>query len=213
MVAAGSLIAAGVGLAEAVHAQPATKNADADRKAASAKPDAAAAQKLVESGINALEAGRVDGAVASLSSAIASGSLPGPQMARALYYRGVAYRKQGKPALAIADLTSALWLRGGLTGNLRQEALQARAAAYREAGLPDPSASDAVRTTAAAPGGSEGEAKVATPAESGSQGAADGKTTVSVAPGGTFTGVNNFFNSLFSLGASASAPSPPATAG
>jgi len=211
MVAAGSLVAAGMGLADAVNAQTAAKDADRDRKAASAKPDAAAAQKLVENGISALEAGRVDNAVTSLSSAIGSGSLPAPQMARALYYRGVAYRKQGKPALAIADLTSALWLRGGLTGSLRQEALQARAAAYREAGLPDPSASDAVRT-AAAPAGSDGETKAPAPAEIGSQSAADGKTTVSVASGGTFSGVNNFFNSLLGLGASASAPSAPPTA-
>lgn len=217
LVAAWSVMAAGIGWADVVRAQvtakpSAAKNAEADKKAAATKPDAAAAQKLVEAGIAALEAGKVENAVSSLSSGIGSGALPGSQMARALYYRGVAYRQQGKPALAIADLTSALWLRGGLTGSLRQEALQARAAAYREAGLPDQAAADAVRTSAATAGGSGSETKSTTPAEAGagkpaSSGGA--KSSVAVAPGSTFGGVDSFFSSLF--GASAPAP-PPATA-
>ena len=36
-------------------------------------------------------------------------------MAKALLYRGIAYRQQKLPAQAIADLTSALWLKGGLS--------------------------------------------------------------------------------------------------
>jgi hypothetical protein len=210
-------MAAGIGWADLVHAQapakqPAVKNAEADKKAAAAKPDAAAAQKLVEAGIAALEAGKVDNAVSSLSSGMGSGSLPGSQMARALYYRGVAYRQQGKPALAIADLTSALWLRGGLTGGLRQEALQARAAAYREAGLPDQSAADAVRTSAAATGSSDSETKSITPTETGAAKTAStggAKSSVAVAPGGTFGGVNNIFSSLFGSSTAAPAPAPP----
>jgi tetratricopeptide (TPR) repeat protein len=219
LVAAWSLMAAGMGWADIVHAQAAAKpsaakNTEADKKAVVTKPDAAAAQKLIEAGIAALEAGKVENAIASLSSGIGSGSLPGSQMARALYYRGVAYRQQGKPALAIADLTSALWLRGGLTGNLRQEALQARAAAYREAGLPDQSAADAVRTSAATAGSNDSETKSTSPAETGAAKPAStggAKSSVAVAPGGTFGGVDNFFSSLF--GSSTPAPAPaPATA-
>ena len=56
-------------------------------------------------------------------------------MAKALLYRGMAYRQQQKPAQAISDITSALWLKGGLSPTDRTSALQQRAAAYQEAGL------------------------------------------------------------------------------
>ena len=56
-------------------------------------------------------------------------------MAKALLYRGIAYRQQKIPAQAIADLTSALWLKGGLGESDRADALRQRASAYQEAGL------------------------------------------------------------------------------
>ena len=56
-------------------------------------------------------------------------------MAKALLYRGIAYRQQKKPAQAIADLTSALWLKGGLGETDRDDALKQRTSAYQEAGL------------------------------------------------------------------------------
>jgi hypothetical protein len=56
-------------------------------------------------------------------------------MAKALFTRGIAYRQQKKPAQAISDLTSALWLKGGLSEADRAEGLRQRAAAYQEAGL------------------------------------------------------------------------------
>jgi hypothetical protein len=59
-------------------------------------------------------------------------------MAKALALRGEAHRKQGKPAQAIADLQSALWLKGGLSDSERTIAMASRAAAYRDAGLGDP---------------------------------------------------------------------------
>ena len=114
------------------------------------KVDAAAAQTHVEDGINALNAGKTDVAVASLTTALSSATLPPAQTARALYYRGIAYRKQAKPALAIADLTSALWLKGGLDERQRQDAIQNRAAAYREAGLSDQSEADYARSASVA---------------------------------------------------------------
>ncbi len=48
------------------------------------------------------------------TAAISGGGLASQQMAQALYYRGLAYRKKGKPGLAIPDLTSAVWLKDGL---------------------------------------------------------------------------------------------------
>jgi hypothetical protein len=56
-------------------------------------------------------------------------------MAKALYYRGTAYRKQGKPAQAISDLTTAVWLKGGLSDTDRAQAMEQRQLAYSEAGL------------------------------------------------------------------------------
>ena len=117
-------------------ARPA-KAGKAQSDQAPAKLDAAAAQQQVEAGINALEAGKLDNAAAALSAGLGAGSLPAGQTARALYYRGITYRRQNKPALAISDFTSALWLKGGLSEQQRADALQNRSAAYREAGLPD----------------------------------------------------------------------------
>jgi cell division septation protein DedD len=73
--------------------------------------------------------------VQSLSATLAGGNLPPAVMARALYVRGLAYRHQNKQAQAISDLTSALWLRGGLGGDERADALKQRIEAYADAGL------------------------------------------------------------------------------
>ena len=75
-------------------------------------------------------------AVASLSTAL-QGRLPSNQTARALYYRGLAYRKQGMPGQATSDLTSALQQKDGLSDAERTDAEFNRVAASREAGLPE----------------------------------------------------------------------------
>ncbi len=109
---------------------------DAAKSASNAKKlGAVEAQRAVEAGISALNAGRASRAVKTLSAALEAGSLPPSQSARALYYRGLAYRKANKPARAISDLTAALWLKGGLDGQMRARAQQARAAAYAKVGL------------------------------------------------------------------------------
>jgi hypothetical protein len=73
--------------------------------------------------------------VQTLSAALAGGNLPPAVLAKALYLRGMAYRQQKKPAQAISDLTSALWLKGGLGGEDRADAAKQRVAAYADAGL------------------------------------------------------------------------------
>lgn len=143
----------------AAQAQP--KPSPKKKEAAQPKADPTAAQSNVEAGVAALGQGRNDAAVASLTSAISASSLPPAQSARALYYRGVAYRRQSKPAQAIADLTNALWIKNGLTEEQRVDALQQRSAAYRDAGLPEqgapppagaaPSGQAAAKTKAGAP--------------------------------------------------------------
>ena len=110
------------------------KAADAKAEDA-AKKDPASAERSYAAGTKAYEAGNMNEAVQQLSAALANGGLPNPQMAKALYYRGTAYRKQGKPAQAISDLTTAVWLKGGLSDSDRAQAMEQRQLAYSEAGL------------------------------------------------------------------------------
>ncbi len=79
------------------------------------KKPASTGVKSYEAGAKAFEAGKYGPAIQSLSSALSMGGLSSQQMAKALYYRGAAYRKTGKSAQAISDLTSAVWLKNGLS--------------------------------------------------------------------------------------------------
>ena len=99
------------------------------------KQDPVEAQRAIEGALKLLEDGKADQAVQALTATISGGNLPPAIMAKALLYRGMAYRQQQKPAQAISDITSALWLKGGLSPTDRTNALQQRAAAYQEAGL------------------------------------------------------------------------------
>jgi hypothetical protein len=110
------------------------------KKAADAAPaqqDTAAAQRAYAAGSKAFETGDMAGAEQQLSVALSGGGLPNAQMARALYLRGAASRRLGKPAQAISDLTTAVWLKGGLSDVDKAKATEERQLAYREAGLGD----------------------------------------------------------------------------
>ena len=102
---------------------------------AAEKKPAASGVKSYEAGAKAFEAGKFGPAIQSLSTALSTGGLSSQQMAKALYYRGAAYRKTGKSAQAISDLTSAVWLKNGLSDADRAAAMEQRQAAYQEAGL------------------------------------------------------------------------------
>jgi len=124
------------GAAKAAAPQPAAEGEEAGKSAGKRKKqDPAEAQRTIDTAAKLLEAGKADAAAQALTGVVTGGNLPPAIMAKALYYRGIAYRQQRKPALAIADLTSALWLKGGLSSGDRAEALKQRASAYREAGL------------------------------------------------------------------------------
>jgi cell division septation protein DedD len=117
------------------------RGAKADKKAetkARKKQDPAEAQRIIETALKQLQAGKVEQAVQAVSATVAGGNLPPAILAKALYVRGVAYRKQGRTAQAISDLSGALWLRGGLGGDEREDAMKEKAAAYADAGLADP---------------------------------------------------------------------------
>src|SRR5215510_1185928 len=131
----GALAAGKAGDDKGSAGEPAEAGAQAAASASKKKHDPAEAQRAVEHAGKLLEAGKTEPAVQALSATLAAGNLPPSVMAKALLLRGIAYRQQKKPAQAISDFTSALWLKGGLSETDRADGLRQRAAAYQEAGL------------------------------------------------------------------------------
>jgi cell division septation protein DedD len=116
------------------------------------KQDPAEAQRAIEAALKQLQAGKAEQAVQALTATLAGGNLPPAILAKALYVRGMAHRRQGRPAQAISDLAGALWLKGGLGGDERQEAMKEKSAAYADAGLADPGESQGSSKTSSAGG-------------------------------------------------------------
>jgi tetratricopeptide (TPR) repeat protein len=87
----------------------------------------------LKSGAASLAAGKYDNAVRQLSAMVNSENASPGEAAKALYFRGIAYRKLGQPARAIADLGAAIWL--GLPDQDRVKALVNRGLAFQAAGL------------------------------------------------------------------------------
>jgi len=129
----------------------AADNADAKAPANKKKQDPVEAQRVIDAAGKLLHAGKADQAIQSLSATLNAGNLPPPIMAKALYTRGVAYRQKSQPAQALSDLTSALWLKGGLNEADRADALKQRSGAYADAGLTEGGES----VTASVPGAKE----------------------------------------------------------
>lgn len=162
------------GCAVAVLAAPLFAHAQSVPTAPAAeKKPAASGVKSYEAGTKAFEAGKYAPAIQSLSTALSMGGLSSQQMAKALYYRGVAYRKTGKSAQAISDLTSAVWLKNGLSDADRAAATEQRQGAYQEAGLgtatpigTPPLDAPATAVAAAGPSASVAPPPPATPANS-----------------------------------------------
>ncbi len=130
---------------------------------AAAKKDPNVSLKALDTGTKAYNSGKFEPAVQSLTAALANGGLPPPKMAQAYYYRGMAYKKQKKPAQALSDLTVAVWVNGGLSDADRASAMAARNEVYREAGLGDqaPPIANAVGTPS--PGATAAAAKPTAP--------------------------------------------------
>ena len=103
-------------------------------------------------GMKALQAGKAEPAIKSLSKVITGKAIAATDIAHAYYYRGLAYRKAGKQTPAIADFTNALWLKG-LTPEERQDATYNRGLAYQAVGLGDQAARDFASAGKAPQGG------------------------------------------------------------
>ncbi|MTD93846.1 hypothetical protein GIW81_05800 [Hyphomicrobium sp. xq] len=101
--------------------------------AAGLSAETSVAETILEKAIASYRDGNLEPALGGINAALRGGLSSGP-MARALYYRGLVYRKQGSPGHAISDLTRALDY-DGLSEQERSDAMEARAAAYQEAGV------------------------------------------------------------------------------
>ena len=197
--------------AEAEEAEPEPQAATVSAK--TRKPrDPADASRTLDAATKSLEAGKPEQAIQQLNSLLSGSKLDVRLMARAMYVRGAAWRKQGKPAQAIADLTSALWLKGGLSETDRAAALAMRTEAYKEAGLADAApaegkistgkSSESASAAAVAPGGQPESAR-----------ASGDKRGVPSASAQTGAGTSGFFSNLFGGGSSSgSAATSPARA-
>ncbi len=108
----------------------------------------------LKNGAASLAAGKYDNAVRQLSSTINADNAAPAEAAKALYLRGIAYRKLGQPARAISDLGAAIFL--GLPDDDRVKALVNRGLAYQAAGL-----------------SSQGDAEIAQARKAGGSGAVD----------------------------------------
>ena len=190
------------------------EDASAAKPKKKARQDPAQAQKTIEAAVKLLEAGKATEATHMLSAVLSGGNLPPAIMAKALLYRGIAYRQQKMPAQAIADLTSALWLKGGLAQSDRTDALHQRASAYQEAGLTEgggaitpavPSTARAQTRTASAASG-----WAAATSSSGPSSGLAPSSQDEAAPKQSSSGwsLGNPFAGLFG-GSSTPAPSPP----
>lgn len=202
---------------QAKQAKPAAKKkaaapADpAENPEAAKKAAAADVQKALDAAQKSLDTGKFDVAGTQVNAMISKGGLDARSMARALAIRGHVHKKQGKPAQAIADLQSALWLKGGLSDAERANATLARAEAYREAGL-----GEAPSINGGGKGKAVADSKASAPAPAQSRPIATAAVAArppepappaqSAASGGT----GNFFSNLFGQSPK---PSPqPATA-
>lgn len=183
-------------------------------------------RKGVIAGIKSYEAGRMDNAISTLTKAIGGGGLSSQDLAKALYYRGLASSRSGKSAQAIADLTSAVWMKGGLSPSEQKTALETRAKAYAAVGVKDPGppttsvGAPLPKTAASLPTKAAAKVASSTPATPGSfktnvnkpaapapVGSASGAQASS---GNPLSGVGNFFSGLFG-GSSSSKPASTAS--
>lgn len=114
-------------------AQGPQSGGDAAQKAAEIE----AAKKAYDAGLKAYAAGKFKPSIEQLSVAITSGKLSSAELAKALFTRGRAYKKDNQAGLSISDLTSAIWLKNGLSPDEQKSAIAERSEAYSMAGLPD----------------------------------------------------------------------------
>lgn len=185
-----------------------------DKSADDKSKSAATAERTLEAGVKAYEGGKYRQAIRAFDAAL-QGTLNTQQVARALYYRGLSYRSEGKAALAISDLTAAIWLKDGLPPAEKQEAIKQRLAAYRDAGVsgvpdyappePAPAAPPVASAPAASSPSSGWQAAMSEPTLAAQPAASAPPPSPPSSSGG---GLSGFFDTITGGIFSSSSPSP-----
>lgn len=181
----------------------AAKQASPEQEAGEDKSKSAAlVQQIFNGGIKAYSVGKYEEALRAFEATIRAG-LPSQQMPRVLYYRGLTFRKLGKPGFAVSDLTSALWLKGGLSEAERADAIKNRALAFNESGVGDvpPVPQSAYAEAPALPGRDKGAAKTAMVDSTGAPAPSDAPAAPTP-PSSSSGGIGGFFSNLFGGGSS-----------
>ena len=101
----------------------------------------------LKNGAASLNSGNYNAALRELSAAVNDRKSSKGQAAKALYLRGVAYRKLNQPGRAVSDLGAAIWL--GLSSSDKVKALVNKGLAYRAAGLSSQSDAEFTRARSA----------------------------------------------------------------
>lgn len=141
LVGAGALL----GLASLSISIAEAQQSTSKQKATSARAEGRDAEAALDKARRALDEGKAEAAQQLADAVLTFGHKDSRSTARALAIRGEAYLSMGRPAEAVADLESALWLKGGLSGKDRELATAARSKAAQTGGIagaaPVPSAS------------------------------------------------------------------------
>jgi SPOR domain len=159
----------------------------------------------LRTGTASLAAGKYDAAVRELSATVNDDSASTSEAAKALYLRGIAYRKLGQPARAIADLGAAIWL--GLPTSDKVRSQVNKGLAYRAAGLSSQAEAEMAEARRAS---SSSEVEKIIAEDGGGTAVASADSNGSPPPGSeTPAGSGPFWSKLVpSFGGTSSAPPP-----
>jgi hypothetical protein len=172
----------------------------------------------LKNGAAALDAGKYDNAVRMLSSTVNSDTASPGDAAKALYLRGIAYRKLGQSAHAISDLGAAIFL--GLPDQDRVKALVNRGLAYQAVGLSSQGDAEiaqarklgggVVDQLIAEGGGPAGGAAAVASASSGTSGQWSATASAETGEAASGNRVSRWWGSLTGSSSSSAEPSVPA---
>lgn len=169
-------------------------------------PDGAVSQEIgLKRGEASLGVGQYEDAVRQLSATVNDSKSTPEQAAKALYLRGIAYRKLGFPGQAISDIGAAVWL--GLSGSDKTRALVNKGLAYRAAGLSS-QAEDALAQARRSSGAGEVDRLVSQDGGAQPIGSGSSDIVASGSPGGSIWNsiVPSFGSSSSSSASSSSSP-------
>jgi SPOR domain len=185
---------------------------DAEPAGSEASRDGTAAWRDYDAGVQLLRSAQPEAASEKFSKVISGSNVPAPLLAKTLLQRGISYRQEGKPAQAVADLTSAMHLRNGLTEPEKADATTQRSAAYREAGLTEQGVAQPDQTRAAAVTSTTSGGSTSRMAAQSVSGPVASLAPGAEAPAPATSSVGGFFSNLFGTSESATAAPAPVVA-